>query len=271
MAPKKSPPTTTTTIKPPPDGPNEMAQVIGVAIAAANANYQPKDDPMVPSSGYWDYDESTGKNYWVNYQTTKPKSKADLEFYSLDRDELRRFQELAYQAGYYGSSAERDDIPFGSYDPDTYKIWQQYNERAANGLKAGKNFTLWDYLQDDVNNRPESLGKSKTKRQPLVTQLPDPRDVEEMVRGVAPSVIGRDPSPEFTQDFIAMYTKIVSEFQKNKYALEGSEEGGTITAPPSAEALAAFRLRTENPEQFEEKRSAARASAYTALLKGANL
>lgn len=267
MAPK---PTTTTTVPLPKDAPNEIAQVIGAAIASVGP-YQPKDDPPVPSSGYWDYDESTGKNYWVNYQTTKPKSKADLEFYSLDRDELKRFQELAFQAGYYGPSAERSDIPFGSYDPDTFKIWQQYNERAANGLKVGKNFTLWDYLQDDVNNRPESLGKDKKKRGPLVTQLPDPRDVEEMVRGVAPGVIGRDPDPEFTKDFIAMYTKIVADFQANKYALEESEEGGTITAPPSAEALAAFRLRTENPEQYEEKRSAARAQAYTALLKGANL
>jgi hypothetical protein len=255
--------------QPPKDAPNELSQVIAGALAAVGP-YQPKDDPPVPSSGYWDYDESTAKPYWVNYQTTKPLSKATLEFYSLDRDELRRFQELAFQAGYYGTSADREDIPFGSYDPDTYKIWQQYNDRAAQGYKVGKNFTLWDYLQDDVNNRPESLGKDKkAKRQPRVTQLPDPREIEEMVRGVAPSVIGRDADEAFTADFIAMYTKIVSQFQENKYALEGSEEGGTITAPPSAEALAAFRLRTENPEQYEEKRAAARASAYTALLKGA--
>lgn len=263
----KPTPTTTTATTIPKDAPNEIGQVIGAALAAVGT-YQPKDDPPVPSSGYWDYDESTGKNYWVNYQTTKPLSKATNEFYALDRDELKRFQELAFQAGYYGSGAERSDIPFGSYDPDTYKIWQQYNERAAAGYKAGKNFTLWDYLQDDVNNRPEGIGKAK-KRAPLVTQLPDPRDIEEMVRGVAPSVIGRDADPAFTADFIAMYQKIVSQFQENKYALEGSEQGGTITAPPSAEALAAFRLRTENPQQYEEKRSAARAAAYTSLLKGA--
>lgn len=249
--------------------PEANQTAVGVAQGfIGGAVYQPKDDPPVPSSGYWSPDESTGKPYWTNYFNTKPKSQADLEFYSLDRDELRRFQELAFQAGYYGSGAERSDIPFGSFDPKTYDIWQQYNDRAASGYKVGKNFTLWDYLQDDVNNRPESVGKSQ-KRAPLVTELPDPRAVEEMVRGVAPSVIGRDADPAFTQDFIAMYTKIVSEFQKNKYALQGTEEGGTITAPPSAEALAAFRLRTENPEQYEEKRSAARAQAYTSLLKGA--
>ena len=264
--PQLSPPVTR-----PPDAPPEIGQVIGAALAAAQANYQPKDDPPVASTGYWDYDESTGKKYWVNYFSQKPSSKATLEFYEMDRDELKRFQELAFQAGYYGSSAERENIPFGSYDPDTFGIWKQYVERAANVFKAGKQLTVWDLLQDDVNNRPANAGKKKSGRGPLVTQLPDPREIEELVRGVAPSVIGRDPDEAFTQDFIAMYTKIVSEFQANKYALENTEEGGTITAPPSAEALASFRLRHENPEQFEEKRAASRQAAYTKLLKGANI
>jgi hypothetical protein len=253
----------------PKDGPDELGMVIGNAIAAANLNYNPKDDPPVPSSGYWDYDESTGMKYWVNYFNTKPKSKADLEFYSLDPDELKRFQELAFQAGLYGPAAERGDIPYGAFDEKTFQIWEQYNERAARGYKVGKNFTAWDYLQDDVNKRPENLGKDRKKRPPLITQLPDPRDVEEMVRGVAPSVIGRDADPAFTSDFIAMYTKIVSDFQANKYALEGTEEGGTLTAPPNAEDLAKFRLRTENPEAFAEKQSVARQQAYLQLLKGA--
>jgi hypothetical protein len=268
MAPKKAPATPPVTR--PPDGPNEIDQVIGRALAAAQGTPSAKEDPPVATSGYWDYDESTAKKYWVNYQGTKPLSKATLEFYELDRDELKRFQELAFQAGYYGSGAEREDIPFGAYDPDTYKIWSQYADRAADTFKVGKRLTIWDLLQDDVNNRPESAGKSKEKkRAPLITQLPDPREIEEMVRGVAPSVIGRDADPAFTQDFIAMYTRIVSNFQEQKYALENTEEGGSITAPPSAEALASFRLRTEQPEQYEEKRSAARQAAYTALLKGA--
>lgn len=266
MAAPKTPPTTR-----PPDAPVELdPQIAAIFQAGAASTYQAKDDPLVPSNGYWDYDESTGSKYWVNYYNEKPLSKVQLEFYQMDRDELKRFQELAFQAGYYGTGAEREDIPFGSYDPDTFKIWTQYANRAADSLKAGKHLTIWDYLQDDVNNRPAGAAKGK-KRAPLITQLPDPREIEELVRGVAPSVIGRDPSPEFTQDFIAMYTKIVSDFQANKYALENTEEGGTITAPPSPEALASFRLRYENPEQYEEKRAASRQAAYTALLKGANL
>ncbi len=233
--------------------------------------YSSKEDPPVWYSGYWETPTSpegtaSGAPQFVNRPGQKPKSQADLDFERLDDTELRRFQELAFQAGYYGPSAERSDIPFGAKDPETFKIWQQYNDRAANRLKVGKQHTLWDILEEDVRNRPENANQNK-KRAPLITQLPDPREIEEMVRGVAPSVIGRDADAAFTQDFIAMYTKIVSEFQANKYALE--ETGGTITAPPSAEALAAFRLRTENPEQFEEKRSAARAAAYTQLLKGA--
>lgn len=267
MAPKKTPTAPAPSPTVPADAPNELASVIASALSAAGP-YQAKDDPLVTTSGYWDYDESTGKNYFVNYLGAKPLSKAQLDFYSLTDDELKRFQELAFQAGYYGSSAERSDIPWGAKDPDTYKIWQQFNERAADNRKVGKNLTLWDILQDDVNHRPESAGKGKT-RQPLVTQLPDPREVEEMVRGVAPGVIGRDADQAFIDDFVAMYSKIVANFQENKYALEGTEQGGTITAPPSAESLAAFRLRTENPAQYEEKRAAARQQAYTALLKGA--
>lgn len=270
MAPK---PTTTTTI---PDAPNELEQVIGKALAAAGT-YQPaKEDPPVFQSGYWttagpSSPEGTGYSFekqFVNAPGVKPLSVATLDFYSLTPDELKRFQELAFQAGYYGPSAERGDIPFGSYDPDTFKLWSQYNERAANMYKVGKKNTIWDLLNDDVAHRPENANKNKS-RGPLVTQLPDPREIEEMIRGVAPSVIGRDADPAFIADFQAMYAKIISQFQENKYALEGTEAGGTITAPPSAEALASFRLRIENPEQYEEKRAAGRQQAYTQLLKSA--
>jgi hypothetical protein len=66
-----------------------------------------------------------------------------------------------------------------------------------------------------------------------------------------------------------MYTKYVEQFQEQKYALEGSEEGGKLTAPPNAEDLAKFRLRTENPELYAEKEAVARQQAYLQLLKGA--
>jgi hypothetical protein len=254
----------------PADAPPEMdPQILAIIQAGANKNYAAKEDPPVwefnnPLTGIW-----TGKDPTQFGYIQKPRSKALSDFYSLSRDEVMRFQELAFQAGLYGSAAEREDIPWGARDPETFEKWQLMVDQAVRYGAAGKKFTIWDSIQELVDNRPESLGKDKRKRPPLITQLPDPREVEEMVRGVAPSVIGRDPSPEFTQDFIAMYTRIVSEFQANKYALEGTEAGGEITAPPSAEALASFRLRTENPEQYEEKRSAARSQAYTALLKGA--
>lgn len=226
------------------------------------------DDPMVwefnnPFTAIW-----TGKDATKVGYNQKPRSKVLQDFYNLSPDELKRFQELAFQAGLYGASAEREDISFGARDPDTFKLWAQMTDQAARYGAAGKKFTIWDSIQELVDNRPESAGKKKSTR-PLVTELPDPRAVEEMVRGVAPSVIGRDADPAFTSDFIAMYTKIVSDYQANKYALENTEAGGTITAPPDAQSLAAFRLRTENPEQYEEKRSAARAAAYTSLLKGA--
>lgn len=228
------------------------------------------DDPDIwefnnPFTAIWTGGDATKIGY-----TKKKASKAELDFYTMGKDELLRFKELAFQAGLYGSEAEREDIPWSARDTKSFQIWQQMVGQAARYYAAGKKTTIWDALQDLVDNRPEGLGKKKGK-QPLVTQLPDPREIEELVRGVAPSVIGRDPDEAFTQDFIAMYTKIVSEFQANKYALENTEEGGTITAPPSAEALASFRLRHENPEQFEEKRAASRQAAYTALLKGANI
>ncbi len=194
-----------------------------------------------------------------------------MDFYSLPKDQVLRFQELALQAGLYGAAAERSDVPWGARDPDTFKIWQQMVDQAARYAAAGKKNTIWDSLQELVDNRPEGLGKKNKTRGPLVTQLPDPREIEEMIRGVAPQVIGRDADPAFISDFTAMYSKIISDFQAQKYELEGSESGGTITAPPSAEALAAHRLRYERPEEFEEKRAASRQAAYTSLLKGANL
>ena len=233
---QKSPPVTR-----PPDAPPELdPQIAQIFAAGAQSTYQAKDDPPVPSNGYWDYDESTGQKYFVNYYNEKPLSKAELDFYQLGRDELKRFQELAFQAGYYGSGAEREDIPFGAYDPDTYKIWQQYAQRSADGLKVGKRLTIWDHLQDDVNNRPANANKKKSGRGPLVTQLPDPREIEEMVRGVAPSVIGRDVDEAFTQDFIAMYTRWCDNSREQKYALENTEEGGSITAPPSGRSPRQF-------------------------------
>jgi hypothetical protein len=236
----------------------------------ANEQGDPDDPPVWefnnPFTAIWTGGDATKAGY-----NQKPSSKAQMDFYSLNRDELLRFQEMAFQAGLYGSGAEREDIPWKARDPETFKIWQQMVGQAARYAAAGKKNTIWDALQEIVDNRPEGLGKKQTKRQPLVTQLPDPREIEELVRGVAPSVIGRDVDEAFTQDFIAMYTEMVARFQKQKYDLEGSEEGGTITAPPSAEAIAAFRLRHERPEEFEEKRAASRQAAYTSLLKGANI
>lgn len=263
MAAPKTPPTTV----PPKDAPNELVQQFASALAQFQ---QPQDDsdPPVWSSGYWDYDESTGKQYFVNYLNQKPLSKAILDFYSLSPDELRRFQELAFQAGLYGTTAERGDIPFGAKDSDTFQLWQQLNKQAAGYAQVGKNNTIWDVLQDLVNNRPENSGKQNKKRGPLVKELPDPREIEELIPSAAVAVLGQNASPEFTQDFIAMYTKIVEQYQENKYALQGTEEGGTITAPPSAESLARFRLRTENPEQAQEFQSAQRQSQYVQLLKG---
>lgn len=229
-----------------------------------------EDDPPVWQSGYWDYDESTGQNYWVNYGIKKPLSSANLDFYKLTRDELRRFQEMAYQAGYYGSTAERGDVPFGAYDEDTFKVWATLNKRAATLFQTGKLSTIWDVLQDDVNNRPENLGKSRRReRAPLITQLPNPTDIKDLVLSVGQDVIGREVDDAFAEDFVAMYTRMVREFQENKYALEGTEEGGTITAPPSPESLARFRLRHERPEEYEEKAGAERHNAYLQLLKGA--
>lgn len=263
MAPK---PTTTTTV--PRDAPDELTQQFGALLALAQANQpQQEDDPPVWQSGYWDYDESTGKNYWVNYTSQKPLSQSILDFYRLDDSELRRFQELAFQAGLYGSSAERGDVPFGAKDPDTFQIWQQMNKHAAGSAKAGKTNTMWDLLQDMVNNRPENAGKGK-KRSPLVTTLPNPTDLKELVLSAGQEVLGRDVDEGFANDFVSMYQKMVADFQSNKYALEGTEEGGTITAPPSPEAIAKFRLKYERPEQYENFRSAKRHQEYVQLLKG---
>lgn len=249
-----------------PDSEDYLNQMLSQASAMGLSS---KPDPPVwefgnPFAAIWDPNKDATKFGYYE----KKSSKAETDFYKLNRDELLRFQELAFQAGLYGSGAEREDIPWKARDPHTFKIWQQMVDQASRYHAAGKKFTIWDSLQELVDNRPEGLGKKKSNRGPLVTQLPDPREIEEMVRGVAPSVIGRDADDAFTQDFIAMYTKIVSDFQANKYALENTEEGGTITAPPSAEALASFRLRHENPGAYEEARAAERHKAYSAMLKG---
>lgn len=233
-----------------------------------NSAGDPDDPPLWefanPFSAIWTGGDATKLGY-----TPKPLSKAALDFYNIPKDDLLRFQELAYQAGLYGSSAERGDVPFGARDPDTYKIWLQLNQDATRRYAAGKKQTMWDVLQDLVDNRPENLGKSKKReRQPLITVLPDPRQIEETLLALAPDVIGRDPSPDFISDFTAMYTRMQQEFQENKYALEGTETGGTITAPPSADSIAAFRLRYENPEEYERHRAAEKHIQYVNLLKG---
>lgn len=233
-----------------------------------NAAVDP-DDPDIwefnnPFTAIW-----TGKDATKFGYTKKKASKAKADFYTLNSDELKRFQELAFQAGYYGEDAERGDIRWGATDDKTYQIWNDFVNRSARVYASGKKNTLWDLLQDDVAKRPENMGKAKKGRPPLVTVLPDPRMIEETLMQLAPEIIGRDPDPEFIADFTAMYTSMQSEFQKNKYALEGTEEGGTITAPPPADSIAAFRLRYERPEEYERHRAAEKHMQYTQLLKGA--
>lgn len=257
-----------------PDSDDYLNQQLATAQASGLLG---KPDPNIwefgnPFASIWD--TRTNKDGAPLHDPTKfgyyekKSSKAETDFYNLNPDELKRFQELAFQAGYYGPDAERGDIRWGAKDDTTFGIWSKFVDRAARVYAAGKKNTLWDLLQDDVAKRPENMGKTR-KREPLVNVLPDPRQIEEMLMEIAPQVIGRDPDPEFIQDVTAMYTSMISEFNKNKYALAGTEEGGTITAPPSAESIAAFRLRHERPEEYERHRAAEKHMQYTALLKGA--
>ncbi len=240
----------------------------GLAKAAASG-VGAKPDPPIWEFGnpFTDIWNPNKKDIKFGYYE-KPSSKAAVDFYNLNDTELRRFQELSFQAGYYGAGAERTDIRWGAKDDTTYAIWNDFVGRAARVHAAGKKNTLWDLLQDDVDKRPENLNKGR-KREPLVNVLPDAREIEQTLMALAPDVIGRDPDPEFIADFTAMYTSMVSEFNKNRYALAGTEEGGEITAPPSAESIAAFRLRHEKPEEYERHRSAEKHMQYLSLLKGA--
>lgn len=271
-------------IKPngPADLPPEAVKdpILAALLAGGNTQqYQSPNDPPVYFSGYWEFGgsgsspegtPSTFNRQFVNKPGTKPFSAAEADFYNLDRgSELQRFQELAFQAGLYGPNAEREDIRWGAYDEQTFSIWSDLNKSAAVALKAGKKHSVWDRLQDLVDHRPDNLGKKAKKRQPLVTKLPDPREIEEMVRGVAPGVIGRDPTDSQISEFTSMYRALVQNFQQQVYDLEDTEKGGTVDAPPDAAALAAFQLRTQNPEQYEEAQSVGRQAAYLKLLKGA--
>lgn len=217
-----------------------------------------------PFSGVW-----KGKDPKTFGFTQVPYNRAIANFHALDREsELIRLQELAFQAGLYGESTEREDIRWESYDDDTFKIWMDLTRAASLSARAGKKQTVWDKLQDLVEHRPANLGKKKKGREPKIIQLPDPRELEEVIRSIAPETIGREADESLTQDIIAMYTRIQERFQENRYALSQTEEGGTLQAPPSAAALAKFRLRTERPEEYEQHRSAQRSREYTALLEG---
>jgi hypothetical protein len=184
----------------------------------------------------------------ITTTTPQPLSLSTVEFGArlsgLDPEQVRKLQEQlyasgAYPASYYGRGAKK--IPFGQLDPDTAQILQQMAGLAS--------FTG---NLDQLLSAKVDIAELGEKRAPLVIELPSQEDMDSVLRESASEILGRDPTPEELARYSSRFTSAIRSYREKKYGTE--ETGGTVTQPPSAEALAESFLRETSPVEAGAQR-----------------
>lgn len=84
------------------------------------------------------------------------------------------------------------------------------------------------------------------ERQPLVTRITNPRDLEEIFEEASLRTIGRRPRKDEVARLVSSYQSLERNYQSALYQLQ-DEQGGEVVEPPSPEALAEQELEAANP------------------------
>lgn len=126
--------------------------------------------------------------------------------------------------------------------------WGYLDEETKGGLAtllavSNQKGTTWDRTLAGMEQQQKALGiygvAAKKPRPPLTVRLTNRTDLHLIASRVAKERLGRELSEAETARFVAAYQAAESSAQHAEYdTTYMSEEGGTVTDPPSAEGAA---------------------------------
>jgi hypothetical protein len=127
---------------------------------------------------------------------------------TIDVDDVRTKDELmswlADEANFnkIKAAAQKSGIDVQSYD-DVAKVWKSVIDQAAATFSTtGKKVTPWALLQLRGKNMVNGKPASRTTTSTSIDEM-DPAEAKAMVRNAAGQMLGRDPTKEEIEDFIA--------------------------------------------------------------------
>lgn len=258
-----------------------VAKALGVDPATLVGAGDPTD-PTVYVGGTWksvepgmgDLTSHWGKVWYPQPGLTKKLSQVETDFYRLEPDELRRFQEDAFAAGLYPNTVKsKADLPLGDYDEETFQIWSKLAQRSAMMLQADKRKSLWDVLADAKKNAPAT--SPSPVRDPLVIRLTHPDDLQAILGAVASSVTGGKSSlsDEQARQFVVDVHNAERAAQRGVYEAGGSGlpggPGGEVVDVPNAAEQARKRVQAANPQDAQAYSYIESFNRFKDLLQGA--
>ncbi len=136
--------------------------------------------------------EENGKDYSVQAVGDDVRSTDELMSWLSEEDSFNKIREAANKAG----------IDAQTYD-DVAKVWQSVvNQAASTYSTTGKKVTPWALLQLRGKTMVGGKPGSKTTTSKTIDEM-DPAEAKVMIRNAAGQALGRDPTKEEIEDFIA--------------------------------------------------------------------
>lgn len=220
------------------------------------------DDPPV----YLGFQRRTGEDHpgTVGFGSKyEPRSKVLTDFYAWDTDRLRKFQEKAFSAGFYGN-AERDEVRFGDHDEDTFRIWTAVVDRAVGFNAAGQKVDPWSALERAVETAPPRQSTSR----PLTVELTNPEDIKAVMREAARDAIGKGTIDEGRlEEIISRWHAQQRQTQTAAYGAAGT--GGTVIAPESLSTFAEREAMNIDPAAASAHKVLEKFEVLSRMMSGA--
>lgn len=174
--------------------------------------------------------------------TVRPVDDVYLDFYRWDQDDLDRFQEEAFTAGFYGTN-DRSKVRFGDRDEGTFDIWRTMVDRAANFWAVDQKKTPHDVFAEAVKIPNQFPGPEP---EPLTVVLSNPADIKDAMREAARDAIGKGRVDEDRLDeIVSRYQQMERSAQQASH--DAAEDGGTVTQPPSLGSFVEDEARRLDP------------------------
>lgn len=197
---------------------------------------------------------------WIDGQTKK-RSQAYVDFYTLNGDRLRQFQERAFNAGLFGS-LDRSQIRFGDHDDISLSVWKSLVDRAVGYTATGQKVSPLDALDQAAAN------PAPTTITPPTQQVTNPLDIRDHLKAAAQATFGEGKLDEKqVEKFVTSFQASQDQSQRTAYD-QAHGTGGTSVAAPTVDAAADQFLHQADPTRYDAHKAVGAIDQIAQLMRG---